>query len=301
MNPDSAMVFDIQRFSLHDGPGVRTTVFFKGCPLRCRWCQNPESLSPAPEMAFYSHRCVRCFTCEAACAENAITRGTETRIDCARCTSCGACAGACEHGALRVIGSAWSADALFREIIRDRDFFQDSGGGVTFSGGEPLLYPEFIASLAPMLAREGIHTVVETCGHVRPGTFGRLRGTPDSIYFDIKHADDTAHRLLTGQGNALILENFFSLAGDACDLQPRMPVIPGFNDDPENIQRTAGLVRSAGLNRIHCLPYNNLGRDKLARIHSRQQPLDIHPPSPEGMDMVRELFADEGIEAVIYT
>ncbi len=297
----TAMVFDIQRFSLHDGPGVRTTVFFKGCPLRCLWCQNPESWKRPAEMAFYEQRCERCFACEPACPKDAIVRDAKHRIDFSRCDACGDCAAACMNEALRTIGKPWLLTTLFEEIVRDKDFFLDSGGGVTLSGGEPFLYPDFTLSLCAMLRQAGIHTLAETCGWFDSRLCELIAGSLDAVFFDIKHASASAHKTLTGKDNGLIIKNFMALCELMKDIQPRMPIVPGCNDDEENIRATATILRKAGKQSIHCLPYHSLGNDKLMRIQSSQAPAAIQPPTPTELERVKTIFKEEGIHAVLYS
>jgi len=297
--PAHCVIFDIQRFSLHDGPGLRTTLFFKGCPLSCRWCQNPESHSTAPEMAFYTERCRGCFECEKVCPAGAILRNPGQRIDHSHCTVCGLCAGVCTTGALRLIGCEWQAPQLADEVSRDRDFFIDSGGGVTLSGGEPMLHSGFIAELCRLLKNRGIHIVMETAGHVQPELFDKLSGLIDIYYFDIKHSDSEKHRALTDCGNDLIFRSFRHLTDGCGSVQPRMPVIPGTNDDEVNIRNTARLISNAGLSSIHCLPWHGLGNSKLPRLDSVSMPFESVAPDRDMMERVRSIFYQEGIDARI--
>jgi pyruvate formate lyase activating enzyme len=294
------LLFDVQRFSLHDGPGIRTTVFFKGCPLRCRWCQNPESLKRRPEMAFYHERCEACFRCETVCPEQAVLRQPEARIDFARCSACGACAEACPQQAIKTIGQAWPVDRLVAEIERDRDFFEDSGGGVTLSGGEPMAQPGYLACLLPPLKSGGLHVALETCGVFAWRQIEALLPNLDLIYFDLKHMAPDTHLALTGMDNRLIHENFSRLSRRFGRLRARMPLVPGMNDDDANLRATARFLRANRHDRIHCLPYHNLGEAKLARIQSSLQPLDAVRVAPARRPGVEDIFAQEGIHAVIY-
>ncbi len=295
-----ALIFDIQRFSLHDGPGVRTTVFFKGCSLACRWCQNPESHRGAPEMAFYAERCLGCFECEKACPSGGIQRDGTTRIDFSRCTACARCADACPAEALRLIGRRWSAPALTGELARDLDFFTSSGGGVTLSGGEPLLQSGFIAELAPLLKERGIHITLETAGHAPFANFEKIKGLIDLIYFDLKLIDSARHRKATGAGNETIIANFIKLARGPWNMQPRIPIVTGINDDEANIMETARLVKRAGLSSIHCLPWHGLGNSKLSRIRTQARPFEAAAPDRAKMHAIQELFLKEEIDALIY-
>lgn len=295
-----ACVFDIQRFSLHDGPGTRTTVFLKGCPLRCAWCQNPESHRKEPEIAFYRERCARCFACRDVCPEGAILDGSGRRVDHDRCTGCGACARACPNGGLRLIGAEWDAGMLAAELLKDRDHFRDSGGGVTLSGGEPMVHPRFVLELFGALRKEKIHTAIETCGVFRWRDMERLLPHTGLIYYDLKHMDDRAHRAHTGSGNRRILDNFLRLSRCFSDLQARMPLIPGFNDGAENIGATAAFLKKAGRRSIHCLPYHNLGEAKIPRIRTSLAPLGIAGQDGGDLAPVRHLFRKDGIDAIIY-
>ena len=297
---NAGMIFDVQRFALHDGPGIRTTVFFKGCPLQCRWCQNPESHRNQPEMAFYRERCQACFLCETVCPENAITHRPEARIDHTRCSACGTCATACQHAALMTIGRPWPVDQLVAEIDKDKDFFEESGGGVTLSGGEPLMQPVFLAQLLPHLTARGIHTNMETCGLFRWEHMVPLLPHLNLIYFDIKHMDGEAHKHLTHVDNALILDNFNRLAHCFPDLQARMPLVCGMNDQRDNILATARFLRQNNHDNIHCLPYHNLGEAKLPRIQSPLQPLGLNRLTQQQRQRVQALFKQEGIHALIY-
>jgi len=296
-----AIVFDIQRFSLHDGPGIRTTVFFKGCPLSCRWCQNPESIKNVPEIAFYEECCRSCFECNDACYEDAIVIAqNKSRIDYSKCNGCGDCAHRCPHRALRLIGNAFSPEALVEEIIKDKEFFIDSGGGVTLSGGEPMIYPSFLETLLPMIKEQGIHINMETSGCFKWDQILKILPRLDLIYFDLKHMDGTTHKQITGKDNRPIQENFKKLSKAPVTLQARMPVIPGINDDHENIMATATFIKRQGHHRIHCLPYHNWGEVKIARIGSHLRSLHLKPLGPDDLVPVSRFFSKEGIDAVIY-
>ncbi|MFH1981923.1 MAG: glycyl-radical enzyme activating protein [Pseudomonadota bacterium] len=295
----TGIVFDIQRFSLHDGPGIRTTVFFKGCPLRCAWCQNPEALSAEPEMAFYADRCQGCFQCAAVCPEAAIVKDPHRRIDEAVCTACGLCAAVCPEDAIRHIGRAWTAGDLATELLKDRDFFTHTGGGVTLSGGEPMQQWPFLSRLLPQLKAEGIHVTLETSGlfqweHITP-----LLEHLDLVYCDLKHMDDAIHRRITGGGNSAILTTFARLSETAIALTARMPVIPGMNDAAANIRATAALLKRCGHERIILLPYHRLGEAKLPRLNTRQRPLHLESPGQAALSALCAAFEKAGIHATV--
>lgn len=296
----NAVIFDIQRFSLHDGPGIRTTVFFKGCPLSCQWCQNPESRDPGPEMAFYAESCQGCLSCRQVCPREAILEGDTARIEFSRCDACGQCVPACPTKSLRQIGQEWSPDRLVEEVVKDRDFFQDSGGGVTLSGGEPVLQQGFLKECLPGLKEQGIHINLETAGKYPWERLAGLLDHLDLIFFDLKHMDDASHKVLTGASNQTILENFTRLAGEGTPLTARMPLIPGMNDAPENLRATARFLRTQGQDTIHLLKHHNLGEAKLPRIKSPLEPLGLPRLGDEDYDQILATFAREGIHAVLY-
>jgi len=292
-----AIIFDIQRFSIHDGPGIRTTIFFKGCPLRCRWCQNPESHKPEKEIAFYKESCMGCFACKAVCPNDAINESENGRIDYPRCNDCGTCVSECPNNALRMVGMEWDAASLLLEIIKDNDFFVDSGGGITLSGGEPIMQIGFLKEFFPLVKNEHIHVNMETCGMFQWPEMEAILPYLDLIYFDLKMIDSEKHKKYTGRDNRVIIDNFINLTKIFPHLQPRMPIIPTINDDPENIVNTARLLNQNNIKSIHLLTYHNLGEAKLGRINTRLTPLDIPKDAGRPLSDVKALFAEQGIEA----
>jgi pyruvate formate lyase activating enzyme len=295
-----ALIFDIQRFCLDDGPGIRTVLFFKGCALRCAWCHNPESHQAKREIAFFSHCCIQCYACRETCPKGAILAGPERRIDASLCDSCGNCLDSCMPGALRMIGKTWGTDDLLAEARKDRDFFVSSGGGITLSGGEPMLQAAFLEDFLPRLMGESIHVTLETCGHFPWADMERIVPFLDLIYFDLKHIDSARHEYYTTRGNGLILDNFRKLAAVFPHVQPRMPVIPGINDDENNILATAALLRECAMDTIHCLPYNKLGEAKRGRIGTGRPTRDLNIPDRPDLRPLIERFAREGIHVVTY-
>ena len=301
----TGIIFDIKRFAIHDGPGIRTTVFLKGCPLACTWCHNPESLLPQPEHAWRRQRCIRCGACVEACDRGAIAWedgrpevGTRTRPvhDPARCVLCGQCVRACPTAAREIIGRRASAAEIMAEVERDIIFYDESGGGVTFSGGEPLMQPALLRELLAACRRQGIHTAVDTTCHAPWDVLESLRGSVDLYLCDIKHADSAAHERLTGVGNALILENLRKLARLGERITIRMPVIPGLNDDEASVAATGRLISSLdGVTHVDILPYNEGGRSKLARLARDEEPPDIQVPSPEHMAAIAQQLAALGL------
>lgn len=270
-DPRTGIIFDVQRYSIHDGAGIRTLVFLKGCPLRCWWCCNPESQSPATELAVNPVRCIRCGLCADACPADAIPFAEEGTVspDRARCTTCGACVDVCPMAGRTLHGRVVTVDGLLREVERDRIFYRASGGGVTVSGGEPLLQAAFVADFLRACRERGIDTAIETCGHVPWEDFARVLAHTDTVLFDIKQVDAAAHRRLTGVDNGLILANLRRAAECGARIIVRMPLIPKCNADPDTIRAVADLARGLAIAELHLLPYHGLGEAKYHALGKR--------------------------------
>ena len=230
------ITFNVQRFSTEDGPGIRTTVFFKGCPLRCAWCHNPEGLSPCPELMWYDVRCISARDCLSACPVDALALTPDgIRIDRAKCTACGDCVAACPAGALEVIGREWTPEELFAEIQKDTVFYETSGGGVTLSGGEPLAQADFVLALARLCCEAGIHVALDTCGVAAWQRYERILPLVDMVLYDLKIFDASRHQSGTGVDNDRILENARRITATGIPLWIRTPIIPGYTADAANI------------------------------------------------------------------
>lgn len=267
-----ALIGEIGRYAVHDGPGIRTTVFFKGCPLRCPWCHNPEFIADRPEIAFFPDRCIGCGECRDLCPEAALEVDKIVRINRSRCSGCGLCAGSCPTKALELVGRRYDVEELTSILLRDRLFYQTSGGGVTLSGGEPTAQLAFCGELLQRLHREGIHTAMETNGLFVWDEF-QTACLPhlDLILFDIKIADAARHRHITGIGNEVILANLQRLlALRADDVIARIPLIAGFTADNENIPCIAALLKELKVRRCSLLPYHPYGLTKAEKIGGRQ-------------------------------
>ncbi len=281
----TGVVFDIKRYAIHDGPGIRTTVFFKGCPLACRWCHNPESQTIATEMIFREGRCIGCRACVAACVHGAIVWSeTGSVTERAACVACGDCALVCYAEARERVGREMSVEETMAEIERDRPFYEESGGGATFSGGEPLAQPEFLGALLAACRAAGIDTALDTCGYAPWEVMDGIRGDVDLFLYDLKLLDDARHRELTGVSNRLILENLRALSERGSAIILRVPIIPGINDDAATIGEIGAFAKSLPrLDEIDVLPYNRMGIDKYARLDRPYRLSGAAPLSDETM------------------
>ena len=258
-------IFDIQRFSVHDGPGIRTIVFFKGCPLRCIWCHNPESQKVKPNVALYSDKCRSCGECLGKCEHSAHLisgEGIHT-VDRSKCIECGECISSCPFGALEIFGREADSAEIMEEVMKDLTFYKNSHGGVTFSGGEPLMQGEFLTELLTLSKERGLHTAIETSGYAAPEAFTRLITAVDYVMMDLKLADDGAHRRYTGVSNKPILENLAILRKSGKPFLLRTPLIPGITDTEENLTALAAIVGSDPWEK---LPYHSAARDKHERL-----------------------------------
>ena len=262
-------IFNVQRFSTADGPGIRTTVFFKGCPLHCAWCHNPEGQLSVPELVWHDVRCMGAQECLRVCPEDALTLTKEgMRINREKCTVCGECVQACPTAALEVIGRDWSAEELMGELLKDEVFYETSAGGVTFSGGEPMMQVDFLCEVLPRCRQNQLHVALDTCGAASWESFERVLPWVNLVLYDLKIMDANRHKAATGVGNELILENARRLANQRIPIWIRTPLIPGFTSDHENIEAIARFIRDElpAVERWDLLAYTNLGKPKYERL-----------------------------------
>jgi pyruvate formate lyase activating enzyme len=292
----TANIFDIQRFSVHDGPGIRTTVFFKGCSLRCAWCQNPESRAPRSELMFRAARCIDCRACAPACPADAIDHDQPQRIDWSRCDHCGDCAAACPSTALEMVGRRYEVDEVVEACSRDLEFARATGGGVTLSGGEAVLQSEFLLELLRALKAAGHHTLLQTAGHYPWRLLEPLLPVLDAIYFDWKVPAST-YQQHTGASAERITDNLGRLVRMGFPVTVRTPVVPGVNSEPEQIREMSRTLLELGVGEVHLLAYNRLWEAKLPGLDTPQSALDARSGDVD-LDRVAHHFHDSGLRAV---
>jgi pyruvate formate lyase activating enzyme len=302
INSQSAIITNIQGFSIHDGPGIRTVVFFKGCPLSCQWCANPECFSAKPQMGFIEKLCADCGKCLEVCTNKAIRRTEgEHRIDYSLCTACGTCRDHCYYGALVRYGELTTVAEVWDAVRRDKMFYEDSGGGITVSGGEPLLWAKFVRELFELSRQEQIDTCVETCGMADPEALLEIIPVTDHFLFDLKHMDANTHRKHTGQSNEQILRNAALAISRGADVVFRQPLIPGVNDSIENIDATARFLTSLGENatRLQILPYHRMGQSKYRALNLLYNMEGLGAADDGHVEAVRKAYIQRGIDCTI--
>jgi pyruvate formate lyase activating enzyme len=284
-------IFDIQRFSIHDGPGIRTTVFLKGCPLLCSWCHNPEGRSHEMEPWVIEGRCVRCGACLGVCPDPAFGPGEVPIVDAARCLRCGACVEACVTGARRLVGRDVGVEDVISEVERDRPFYEESGGGVTLSGGEPFAQADFLLACLRASRDAGFHTAVDTSGHAPREVLLEATRWTDLFLYDLKLFDDERHRRETGVPAGPILDNLRALDEAGASVWVRIPLLPGVNDDTGNLDGLARFVKSLGtVRRVHLLPFHRSG------THKTHRPSGLAPPTRKALEVARERLARHALD-----
>ena len=288
-------VFDIQRFSTHDGPGIRTIVFLKGCPLCCPWCSNPESQASQIDILFSADKCIGCKKCEEACPAH-IAAGMQG-ID-KRCIFCGACAKACPAKALEIKGKEMTVGEIMEEVDRDASFYRHSGGGVTLSGGEPLMQPDFAAELAEAVKKRGYHLAIETTGYAPWENVKKVFDKVDLILYDVKVMDDKTHAFYTGVSNELILDNLYKAAQHGYNITVRVPLIEGVNADKENFRKLAEFMNKANIRSIDLLPYHTFGESKYKQLRTEYTFCGAKPKK-EKMDMLKNILEEHHLNVTV--
>jgi pyruvate formate lyase activating enzyme len=288
----TGIIFNIQRYSIHDGPGIRTTVFLKGCPLNCWWCQNPESQLSGQEMIFWGDRCISCGACSTICPSNAIQIKNGIPVtEKEKCILCGKCIEKCPALAREMIGEKLTVEEIIKEVEKDLVFYEESGGGVTFSGGEPLRQPDFLEGLLNDCREKKIHTAVDTSGYISWEILNKINSKVDLFLYDLKIMDNERHKKYTGVSNEIILENLKKLSLIHNNIFIRFPVIPGINDDYQNIKKTGEFLSSLKIAKVNLLPYHYIGVDKYKRLGRTYNLVTTQPPSEEKVSEVSAILS----------
>lgn len=297
---NKAMIFNIQKFSVHDGPGIRTTVFFKGCTLKCLWCHNPESQNLKQEMLYDREKCVMCGMCEKVCPQKAITNVNNSMVtDMDKCDFCGECVTYCLYGARQIAGKEYTVEQVVKEVVKDKVFYEQSGGGVTLSGGEPLVQIDFAEELLRRLKDEGIKTAVDTCGAIKFEYLERAAKYADLFLYDLKLMDDEKHKEFIGSSNKLIIDNLQKLAKIHDNIYLRMPIIEGVNAEVSHIEKTIELIEGLNIKKVYLLPYHDIAKHKYKKLGREYEEAKMQVPSNEKMNSFKDMFARKGYEVKI--
>jgi pyruvate formate lyase activating enzyme len=290
-------IFDIKRYAIHDGPGIRTTIFLKGCSLRCQWCQNPEGQETDPEIILRSSRCAKeCNECVSVCPLAAISKdGNSVQIDKAKCDLCAKCEDVCVYEALEVVGREMTVQEVMDEIEKDKVFFDESGGGITFSGGEPLVQKVFLEALIKEIRKKNIHVALDTSGYMSFEDLDRISDKVDLFLYDLKIVDEEKHEKYTGVSNKLILENLRKLAEQGKPVVVRIPLISGINDDDQSIHMFVDYLQSLkSVKQINLLSYHKGGSEKHRRLRRERSPRTFQTPSDERIKEIKKILSDAG-------
>lgn len=293
------VVCEIERYATHDGPGLRTVVFLKGCPLRCRWCSNPETQRPENELYYNQKSCIGCRICETACPLGALTYEEGIRIDRQACDHCGKCVEQCPTGSLNLVGLEMTVEEVLTEVLKDEAFYASSGGGLTITGGEVLMNAPFVLDLLRRAKAECLDTCIETTGYGNLTDLIGIAAYSDTVYYDLKHMDDGRHRELTGVGNRVILENLEVLSKFHGNLVIRMPVLSGINSDVASVKEAAEFVFGLGIREVHLLPYHALGKGKYIQLGRSYGMQMMKPPTEEDVEGLGRLVEACGLKVTI--
>lgn len=291
-------IFNIQKFSINDGPGIRTVVFFKGCPLKCAWCANPESQEMRTQILWDEKKCQHCLTCVKNCPVQAIKNfGEKISVDCKICTECKICVENCPARALTIEGEKKSVEEILRVVMQDVDFYEESGGGVTLSGGEAMMQADFAVELLQALKEKNIHTAIETTGFAPPEIFARVIKYLDLILFDIKHWDENRHKKKTGVSNLPILKNMKFAIDEGKEVLPRMPVIPDYNNSLDDAKNFVRRLNEVGAKKIQLLPFHQFGENKYRLLGRNYEFDNVKALHAEDLSDFQKIFLDAGIDA----
>jgi pyruvate formate lyase activating enzyme len=295
-----ANIFNIQRYSIHDGDGIRTTVFFKGCPLRCVWCHNPESMASQPQLLYSAEKCGLCLECVKACPNCLIRLTSDGKLKNLGCTGCGSCVGACLNGAREIAGKSLSVDEIMAEAGRDAAFYEQSGGGVTLSGGEVMAQDgDLLEEILKRCKSKGYHTAVDTCGFAPWQKFERVMPYTDVFLYDIKHMDPEAHEKYTGRTNEIILSNLKKLSAAGSEIYIRLPLIENINCGDEDIDAVAAFLKTISVRRVYLLPYHKVGSHKRERLGTAFECPDMCPPDAERLNVIKGRLTQYGYDTRI--
>ncbi|WP_313164842.1 trans-4-hydroxy-L-proline dehydratase activase [Sedimentibacter sp.] len=297
---NTVAIFNIQKFSIHDGPGIRTTVFLKGCPLKCLWCHNPESQEYEKQILYDAEKCVLCGTCVKVCPKNAIKiEDNILTTDMDKCDFCGLCEIYCIQEARQVVGKHYSVEEVLKEVLKDRIFYEKSGGGVTVSGGEPLMFIDFVEELLKKLKEENIHTAVDTSGAVNFESLERIADYTDLFLYDIKLMDDEMHKKYIKASNKTILENLKKLSKIHNNINIRLPIIEGVNADTDHIERIIDFIKDLNIKKVNLLPYHDIAKHKYKKLDMDYEEEKMSKPSEEKMQRFMSMFESKGYEVKI--